>query len=330
MGQVAPKEQKTINWPQNGAEGIVMNDCIIEDSLRPGSFECGAYTACVSFLINSCDKYEDAWHPFFECLWHFAGELPYPIFLNTETKQFQSSHYNITCVNTRLGLRSPTWSERLLNVLNKVNTEFVFFLLEDYFLKDEFDRNRFEKVVSYMKEHPAVGIVDICPHWAESLEEAERNKVVFKNAEDSFAERNREQFNITCAPGIWRTDVLKELIRPHEDVWDFEYYVGSRAKQQGYKVVRFNTRTPVIYEYDYQVWSGMGITSGKWLPKNKEFFDSLGIKVNFDRLGIINVSSQEELRKRNRSNLLVMIKKIPRKIRKRLTRRKSLSGRKER
>ena len=34
----------------------------------------------ITILVNSCDKYEDAWHPFFECLWLFAGELPYPMF----------------------------------------------------------------------------------------------------------------------------------------------------------------------------------------------------------------------------------------------------------
>ena len=239
----------------------------------------------VTFLVNSCDKYEDAWHPFFECLWHFAGDIPYPIVLNTETKQYQSSHYDVICVNVPSEHRMLTWSERLSNVLNFVKTEFVFFLLEDYFLKEQFDRERFEKVISYMKENPDVGMVDIRPRWAESVEEAERNKITFKDTEDSFIVRSNERFNITCSPGIWRTDALRELLRPHEDIWDFEVYVGIRAKQQGYKVVRFDTRTPTIYEYDDQImWSGMGITAGKWLPKNKEFFDRLGIDVNYDRL----------------------------------------------
>lgn len=280
--------------------------------------------ADVSFLINSCDKYEDAWHPFFECLWHFAGELPYPMFLNTETKQYHSSHYDVICINNPSGRRRPTWSERLLHVLESVKTEFVFFLLEDYFLKERFDRERFEKVVSYMKEHPDVGIVDIRPRWASSAEEVEQNKITFRDTEDSFIERNNDRFNITCSPGIWRTEALRSILRSHEDVWDFEYYSGIRAKQQGYKVVRFDTRTPTIYEYDYQVWTGMGITAGHWLPKNREFFERLGIEVNYDRLGVIDVSSQEELRDKNRSNLIVMLKKLPRKIRKKLNRKKSL------
>lgn len=275
----------------------------------------------ITILVNSCDKYEDTWHPFFECLWHFAGELSYPIVLNTETKQFSSPHYDILAVNSP---DAKTWSERLLNVLEYVDTEFVFFLLDDYFLKDTFDRERFESVVEYMSDHPDVGIVDIRPRWATSAEEELLNRERYKNIEDSFSERNNDSFNITCSPAIWRTDALKNLLRPHEDVWSFEYYSGIRAKKYGIKVVRFYTHVPTIYEYDYQVWTGMGITAGKWLPKNKEFFNALGIEVNYDRLGILDVSSLSEIKAHNRANIKTIARKAVQKVKKRMNRRKSL------
>lgn len=278
----------------------------------------------ITILVNSCDKYEDAWYPFFECLWHFAGELPYPIVLNTEKKQYRDAHYQVQCVNQLRSLH-PTWSKRLLHVLESVETPYVFFLLEDYFLKDRFDRERLECVISYLDGHPDVGLVDVGPHWASSPEEAARNFAEDGEMEDEFRERNKPSFNITCTPGIWRIEALRQILRPHEDVWDFEIYSGIRAKKLGWKVVRYVTRTPVIYEYDYQLWSGMGITAGHWLPNNKPFFESLGIRgVNYDRLGIMEATSIEEVRKKNRSNPFVMLKKIPRKIRKRLTRKKSL------
>ena len=132
-------------------------------------------TPNITFLINSCDKYEDAWHPFFECLWHFAGELPYPMILNTEKKHYSSPRYDVTCVNQLPSLH-PTWSKRLLHVLEKVETEYIFFLLEDYFLKDVFDRERLEKVVAFMNGHPDVALVDVGPHWAATPEEAESNR----------------------------------------------------------------------------------------------------------------------------------------------------------
>ena len=210
-----------------------------------------------------------------------------------------------------------------MNVLEHVETEFVFFLLDDYFLKETFDRERFESVVEYMKYHPDVGLVDIRPRWAETEEEAALNRERYKDIEDSFVERNEDSFNITCSPAIWRTNALKSLLRPHEDVWSFEYYSGIRAKKYNIKVVRFYTRVPTIYEYDYQVWTGMGITAGYWLPKNKEFFDSLGIKVNFERLGVLDVASIDEIRKHNRKSVKYLAKRAIQKVKKRITRHKS-------
>lgn len=280
-------------------------------------------TPNITFLINSCDKYEDAWHPFFECLWHFAGELPYPMILNTEKKHYSSPRYDVTCVNQLPSLH-PTWSKRLLHVLEKVETEYIFFLLEDYFLKDVFDRERLEKVVAFMNGHPDVALVDVGPHWAATPEEAESNRREDGNIQDDFVERNKESFNITCTPGVWRVSALREILRPHEDVWDFEIYSGIRAKKLGWKVVRYVTRTPAIYEYDFQVWTGMGITAGHWLPNNKPFFESLGIQVNYDRLGILNAASIEEIKKESRNNPIKMIRKIPKKIRKRIMHSKSL------
>ena len=277
----------------------------------------------VTFLVNSCDKYEDAWHPFFECLWHFAGDIPYPIILNTETKQYADQHYNLCCINSETR-RPLTWSKRLLHVLEYIQTDFVFFLLEDYFLKDTFDWNRFQKVIDFIGTHPDVCMVDIRPRWASNLEEKIKNQTEFSNVGDSFRERDSKEFNITCSPGIWRTDALRSLLRAHEDVWDFEIYVGLRAKKYGWKVIRFDTRTPGIYEYDYQIWTGMGITAGHWLPENKPFFDNLGIAVNYDRLGIINAREVGEIRQIARRAPILMLKKIPRIIRKRLTKGKSL------
>lgn len=276
----------------------------------------------LTVLVNSCDKYEDAWDPFFACLNHFSTKgQPYPIILNTETKQYKSDYYDIRTVNT---LGKVSWSKRLKHVLSYVETDYVLFLLEDYFLEDEFDIDRLEKVINYMDENVSVGIVDIKPRWAECKEQVEKNKIEYKNVQDSFKERVLASFNITCSPAVWRTSTLKQILRDHEDVWDFEYYSGIRAKKYGIKVVRFITRVPGIYEYNYQIWSGMGITQGKWLPGNVDFFANLNIPVNFGKLGILDVSSINDVRKYNRSSLRRILKKIPIKIRKRLTKRLSL------
>ena len=92
-------------------------------------------------------------------------------------------------------------------------------------------------VVEYMKAHPGVCMVDTRPRWVDSIEEKAANRVKYADVEDSFLERNNNRFNIICSPGIWRTNALRTLLRPHEDVWNFDRYVGLRARKYGWKVV---------------------------------------------------------------------------------------------
>lgn len=80
----------------------------------------------VTFLVSSCDKYEDAWHPFFELLHIYGDGFRYPVVLNTETKQYASKHFQIRVINTP---GKTTWSERMMNVLEKLKQSmFSYFL----------------------------------------------------------------------------------------------------------------------------------------------------------------------------------------------------------
>lgn len=275
----------------------------------------------VTLLVSSCDKYEDAWHPFFEMLHIYGDAFSYPIVLNTESKSYSSPHFNVRVINNQ---GKMTWSERMKRVVSQIDTEYIFLLLEDYFLKAPFGYDRFEKVLDYMDCHPDVGFVDIAPRYASNAEEAQENQKL-SDIDDEFYVRDNAKFNITVVPSVWRREVLLNILRDHEDVWAFEYYSGIRAKKAGIKIVRYITRTPTIYEYDFQVWTGMGITRGQWLPGNVQFFRTHGVAVNFENLGILNVESLDDIRKLNRKSPKVIMKSIKRRIHELANRRKSMN-----
>lgn len=225
----------------------------------------------VTFLICSCDHYEDAWHPFFELLHIYGMDRRYPMVLNTETKQYTSDHFDIRVINTPGNF---TWSQRLRNVLGQIDTEFVFLLLEDFFLQSPFRFDLFETVVQYMRDHADVGVVHTTP----------TGKIPVL-PEEMFFPRNFPQNNITVTAVLWRREYLLKLLRDHENIWEFEWYCGIRAKRYPEKVMQYNERFPVIFDYRVVISEGYGLTGGKWLPKNKELFEKHGITVNFDRLG---------------------------------------------
>ena len=112
----------------------------------------------VTILINSCDKYEDAWEPFFRLLKiHWPECADYRIILNTETKVYNCDFLN---VETICGGKDISWSKRLNRVLLKINTETILMLMEDFFLKSKLDNDEFLRVIKYMKNHTVVGYLN--------------------------------------------------------------------------------------------------------------------------------------------------------------------------
>ena len=229
----------------------------------------------VTFLVSSCDKYEDAWEPFFR-LFHIMGAdqaTSNPAVLNTESKQYDCDFMQVRTVNTP---QKATWSERILHVLEQIDTEFVFHVLEDFFIQQPFNHAYFSKVMDYMRSHPEAGAMHLTP-----------NGRFPKDAEDMFLERKFDKLNITVTCVVWRRDFLMKLLRRHENIWQFEWYSTFRAKKffPDVKIMQYNEKFPIIFDYRVNIAEGYGITESKWLPKNKELFDQYGIHVDFDRLG---------------------------------------------
>lgn len=227
-------------------------------------------------LVNSCDKYEDAWAPFFALYKIMGAEkaTDNAIILNTETKQFSCDYLPIRTINSG---HNRTWSQRLIEVLQKINTEYVFCLLEDFFIQSPFYSEGFNQCLDYMRSHPEVGCIHTTP-----------TGMNYGPTKDLFFERHfsNDQCNIAVVAVLWRKTFLMKLLRPHENIWQFEYYSGQRArKYYSEKVMQYNEIYPTIFDYHVVIAEGYGITEGKWLPKNKELFDRYGIKVDFERLG---------------------------------------------
>ena len=68
---------------------------------------------------------------FFKLLKIQWPECPHDIVLSTETKTYDCDFLKIKTINSN---RDLSWSSRLKNTLNQIETEYILFFLEDFFL----------------------------------------------------------------------------------------------------------------------------------------------------------------------------------------------------
>lgn len=237
----------------------------------------------LTVLVNSCDKYEDAWDPFFKLLkinWPYCEKCK--ILLNTEEKEYTCDFMEVSTV---CGGKNATWSQRLKTALSNTDTEIVLFFLEDFFLQSKVNQEMFEEAYYLIKNNKDIGYIGL--KYSPERIFADSSYV----PEERFFSRDTlaTSYRITAMPVLWRKDWLIELLNESEDAWEFERNASIRSKNYPYEVLEINNINgicPPVFVFEDKIKYGYGITHGQWLPKNKELFEKYGIEVNFDNLGI--------------------------------------------
>lgn len=237
----------------------------------------------ITILVNSCDKYEDAWEPFFKLLkinWPYCENCK--IILNTEEKQYKCNFLEILTV---CGGKNATWSQRLKNALDKTDTEIVLFFLEDFFLQSEVNQEMFEEALTLITNDENIGYIGL--KYSPERIFADPSYI----PEERFFPRDvlATSYRIVAMPVLWRKKWLVELLDESEDAWEFERNASVRSRKYSYKVLEINNingTCPPVFVFEDKIKYGYGITHGQWLPKNKELFEKYGLEVNFDNLGI--------------------------------------------
>ena len=184
----------------------------------------------ISMLLSSCDKYDDSWAPFFIQLRKFWPEFNMPVYMGTESKTFQIEGFDIRCPLAN-GPIYRQWSKRLMKLLEYIDTEYVLFTLDDFWLTAPVDNEKFEKIVSYMEQDKRMGFVCL---KQEIIPGKTSEKDMAAVAECQYPELGRclkgKSFRITTQFGIWKRSYLTKILRSHESAWYFETRATWRSK----------------------------------------------------------------------------------------------------
>lgn len=238
----------------------------------------------ITILINSCDLYESAWIPFFRLFQIQWPDCPYELVLNTETKLFDCSFMKIRTIPGG----TVSWSKRLKTVLNQIDTEFIVYLLDDFFLMSPVNIESFNAAVDLIKRDKTVGFIGL----------KHNTHYDFKNGHEDNADKpffSKDEVitvnRVNSMSALWRKDWLLSLLRNHETPWEFEIYGSVRSRRTNYKVLQINNYVmPSVFDYEIDYKHGYGISQKKWLPENKSLFEKYGIDVDFEELGWLELT----------------------------------------
>lgn len=247
-----------------------------------------------AIFVNTCDKFEDCWDPFFKLFSIYWPDFKGQIYLNTEYKEFKYPGLNIVsiknCEKTH-DAHQITWSECLRRGLNAIDNDIVLYMQEDYFLKAKANNDLVEYYAQLMHNND----ID-CIH----LTDQNTNEPLIESSPyvGLWTIPYNIEYRISCQAALWKKEILNQYIRPYESAWNFEEFGTKRAevlKHNFYSVdrtkVKLNTSEIIPYIFT-------GIIKGSWFEQVPLLFAAHDIIVDYSIRGIVSNRVERTVKKK--------------------------------
>ena len=148
-------------------------------------------------VVVSCDKYDDAWEPFFT-LKNKYWKNNYKTFLITENKKCKYCE--------TINVNEKIWTKRFREALKKIDYKYVILLLEDFFIREPVKQNKIEE---YIKNFPKDAAV---VHFVDG------NNYIKSNILDLYLKTEDAHYKCNCQCGIWDRDKLISLSNKESNI----------------------------------------------------------------------------------------------------------------
>lgn len=233
-------------------------------------------------VVSSCDKYEEAWYPFFALFRKYWEDCKFDVILNTETKK--CSEPDVITVNA-----SGQWCGRLNSVLDYVTTPYVILLLDDFFFNKDVNKEEIDNCINIMNSDESIA----CFYYR-YINCNKSNKIFYNKYYELLPLSENNMYLLNLQAGLWRKSVLQDILRKmsNNSPWDFEYYGYDNCKEIlqnkhfycSNNIEGYETDINDVISYYVKLKHGIGIRNSKWLWNNKKFFKREGINVQYKEL----------------------------------------------
>lgn len=227
----------------------------------------------VSILVSSCDKYQEAWFPFFALLSKYWPNCPYPKYLLTETMSFSGDM--VETINSE----KHSWSSRLLDALNCLESEYVLFMLDDFFLMKPVKTEVLDQYVGYMEKDKDLSVI-----YLKSIANQHRQSEKYNGLIEM---EKGKKYYVNFQVALWRRSAFIDALLPNLSPWDIEENAKWERGEGNFLCVSGGSYSDCSNDIIPYLWAqetGFGICKSMWLWNNKSFFKREGIQCKCNSL----------------------------------------------
>jgi len=216
-----------------------------------------------SVVIISCDKNKDIHEPFYK-LYSKYWKHNFKTYIVMEEQNCE--YFNTIKVK-------GSWTSRVRQALEQIDTKYVIFLLDDFFFHNKVDNNKIIEILKSYDDNTAVYNLELSNHTKDT-----------KKSLNGFIKRNnKEPYLNSCQPSIH--DRIKLIERLKEDKTPWEWELTEVDSKYDFYINNKELIFDIGYNETKKPWC---LVQGKWSIETKNLFEKENIKVDYSKRGFID------------------------------------------
>ena len=252
----------------------------------------------VSVLVQTCDNYShfwEGWYVMFNRFWDF--DLDWQIYFCNEERDFPYQDDRIKQLKTGKSKQywgieerewikdwygkskqiDEGWSDRLIYMLENVDTDYIFYMQEDQWPKFKIDRELFSDLASFcysydvdaLKLHRVIRLDHVVPKRETDI--YIRNKRLIQWGPEN-------DWLVSHQPTLWKREFLLDLQIKGEGFRDNEYAGTDRLRE------KYKDNFPKIYSYNHDwFYERSAASRGDWVEPVQWEFDEVKHEIEVEK-----------------------------------------------
>ena len=209
----------------------------------------------VTFLVVSCDKYQDLWSPFFKCLYQFWDDCPFEVCLATNHISYPDKRVRTIKIGD-----DKDYSTNLSIILKEIKTPWLIFWFEDAWISSKVNTHYLLNIINE-GININVGSLKLTNDfpWVYSTNKFDLIAPIPKGV----------KYRGAIGMSLYKKDLLNNLIQPGESAWDLDKSTRSNLmSDKFYALTTFGMKKPIFIFQHAVVKSKLTYTTPTFLKKH--------------------------------------------------------------
>jgi hypothetical protein len=210
----------------------------------------------ITVIISSCDAFENCWKPLLHSLEQCWRNCPWDIYIISNHREIIHPKVKFLKAGNDRG-----WASNLKNILERIESDWIIYLQEDYWLTSEINTESLKKHIDYCIKnnidylrlnppfHDEYSIIDTC--YAQIPEGI--------------------RYRLCLQAAIWNKNVLQNCLVDGWTGWNFEYDLEKHLKKNNIKVKSLVINSNVFPDKGIEYVGGTAVRKGRWTVAAAEY-----------------------------------------------------------